>query len=89
MVSGAVVSSAVVVGAAIVVVGVAVVVVDTTVVVGAAEVVGTADFAIGAVVGGAVSELPPQDEATNKATRSAPTRLTASTLGQRLVPVLG
>ena len=65
------------------------VVATAAVVVGAAEVVGTADFAIGAVVGGAVSELPPQAEATNKPTRSAPSRLTASTLGQRLSPVLG
>ncbi len=64
-------------------------VVATAAVVVGAAVVGTADFAIGVVVGGAVSELPPQAEATNRATRSAPSRLTASTLGQRLVPVLG
>jgi hypothetical protein len=65
------------------------VVATAAVVVGAAVVAGTADFAIGVVVGGAVSELPPQAEATNKATRSAPIHLTASTLGQRLIPVLG
>ena len=41
------------------------------------------------VVGAAVSELPPQAGATNKTTRSAPSRLTDSTLRQRLVPVLG
>jgi hypothetical protein len=58
-------------------------------VVGAAEVAGTADFAIGVVVGGAVSELPPHAEATNNATRSAPGRLTDWTLRQCLIPVLG
>ena len=46
-----------------------------------AEVVGTADFAIGAVVDGSnvglVSEPPAHAEATNRATRRAPTRLTS------------
>ncbi len=46
-----------------------------------AEDVGTADFAIGAVVDGSnsglESEPPAHAEATNRATRSAPTRLTS------------